>query len=93
MSERPLDCFALAVRDSGTRLQFLRRDAWPGNLMRTDRVEYARTWPSVAECRLWLATLAEAIREQLAGRELLIVPIHQIIGEPELVFRLREGDQ
>jgi hypothetical protein len=82
--------FALALPSPRPgRLDYLRAGAFLGNLMRTDDPFSARTWPSMAELKLWLDGLPEGAKAQLSGRPLLIVPLELAAGTPRETITLR----
>lgn len=78
-----VSAIALGIRGPSGKLEFLRRDSFLSNLMRTSDPHSAWTWRSAGELRLWLKRLPEDYRGQLAGRTLLIVPLLVVHGEPQ----------
>jgi hypothetical protein len=81
--------YALGIRDHRGRLEFLRRGVFPGNLMRTTDPHYAWTWPTVRELELWLDLLPESSKDQLADRELLIVPFSLVCAQAQQSVTLK----
>lgn len=95
----PTTAFALAtpaVRRG--QLDFLRRGAFLGNLMRTPDPFSAWTFPNATEAGLFLESLPDGVKEQLADRPLLIVPLTLTVGEAAETIALTtvapaKGDQ
>jgi hypothetical protein len=54
----------------------------PGNLMRTDRPDLARRWKHRQDPGLWVVGLPPAVRGQLGGLDLYVVPMETTVGEP-----------
>lgn len=74
--------FALALLDPRRprRPWFLGRGATLGNLMRTSDPATARTWPTIVELELWIDGLPESAKEQIADRELCVIPLGIEVG-------------
>lgn len=89
----PATHHALAVRDPAGRIWFLSRHAGVYAFLRTSDPASARTWSSVREAMLWVDDLPDAWMAQIAGRELLVVPLRVTIGDPERIIPLRIDDR
>jgi hypothetical protein len=75
--------YALGITDPrSARLEFLRREVFPRNLIRTPDPYSAWVWPNITELKLWLGGLPQVARDQLLDRSLLIVPLTIAVGAP-----------